>query len=419
MSTLVEDVVVDLHLQAADRYHRVRFDVPEGTDSIGVQVEFDHDRGIVDLGFEGPNGWRGWSGGARTEFTVSADSATPGYSPGSIEPGTWSVILGLHDLPNGPVPVRVRVTMPSEVELPPEGAVPAPPPVRRGSSRLLPAPEGHTWYAGDPHNHTYHSDGTLSIEALAALGVEMGLDYLGVTDHNTVSHHPHLPEVSKEYGITLIPGQEVTTHRGHANAYGNIGWIDFRQPADEWVRQTRERGGLFSINHAIDGDCSWVSPLEETPGALELWHSSWFKNIYADGIFAWLSGRDRTGTVLGGSDFHRLESPQRPGIPTTWILARDRSVEALMEAMIAGRTTVTGSVKEKDGGYVPELFDCPILLRQTDGTILALDAEGLVFSNFLGERHVVEGGREYLPAPKVNGPYTLLMPDRRIVALSP
>lgn len=419
MATLVKEVVADLHLQAENRYHKVPFQVPAGVPSLGVQVSFDRDRGVIDLGCEGPNGWRGWSGGARTEFTIGLDAATPGYLPGPIESGSWAVVLGLHNLPDGPVPVRVKITFPSEVEIPPQVHVPVPAPVRRGSERNLPAPSGKKWYAGDPHNHTFHSDGSLSIEELAALGVEMGLDYLGVTDHNTISHQPFLPQVSKEYGITLIPGQEVTTHRGHANAYGDIGWVDFREPVDNWVHHTHSRGGMFSINHAIDADCSWVSPLSEPPSSVELWHSSWFRDIYGDGIFAWLSLQDRNVTLLGGSDFHRLEGPQRPGVPTTWVLAASNSAEDLLAGMREGRTTITGTVTEKDGVAVPELFNCPILLRQDDESILALDARGLVFSDFMGSRTIIDAERQLLTAPKDSGPYSLYQPDRRIVALSP
>ena len=61
-----------------------------------------------------------------------------------------------------------------------------------------------------------------------------------MTDHNTTSHHAYLPSVGERYGIRLIPGQEVTTDRGHANAFGDIGFVDFRSPGDAVA--TRRRG---------------------------------------------------------------------------------------------------------------------------------------------------------------------------------
>ena len=43
----------------------------------------------------------------------------------------------------------------------------------------------------------------------------------------------------------------MTTHRGHANAWGEIGVIDFRDEADTWVEQVERRDGFMSINHQI------------------------------------------------------------------------------------------------------------------------------------------------------------------------
>ena len=43
----------------------------------------------------------------------------------------------------------------------------------------------------------------------------------------------------RAHGITLVPGQEVTVQAGHANALGDMGWIDFREPADAWLDATR------------------------------------------------------------------------------------------------------------------------------------------------------------------------------------
>src|SRR5690625_3659578 len=231
--------------RAASPYLTVPFDIDPGSDSVQVQLTVDRSAAVIDLGCEGPAGWRGWSGGSRDEFVITADAATPGYRPGPLEAGTWSVILGLHRIPPGGVDVTVEITTPAHAAPVSE---PAPPPVpARRPRRSLPAPAGMTWWACDFHAHTLHSDGTLGIAELAARAVDAGLDVVAVTDHNTVSHHAQLPEISQRYGLTLLPGQEVTTDRGHANAFGPIDWIDFRRPAQEWVEQIDRQGGILSI----------------------------------------------------------------------------------------------------------------------------------------------------------------------------
>ncbi len=411
-------VVATPQMQAEDRYVKVPFEVLPGTQSIGVRVDFDKEAGVIDLGCEGPNGWRGWSGGARDEFTISASDATPGYIPGPLEPGQWHVILGLHILRKPEVPVKVQISMPSQVELP--GTVESPPVVdaRRGSSRNLPAPDGYTWFAGDFHSHTVHSDGSLTVDQLAALAVEMGLDFLAVTDHNTVSHHKLLEEAGKRYGITLIPGQEVTSHRGHANAYGDIGWIDFRQPASTWLDQVHEAGGILSLNHPIDADCGWLEPMPVPPDAIELWHASWYRDLYQDGILAWYARGDRGVPLIGGSDFHRLESEPRPGTPVTWVLAKDSSVDSILEAVKAGRTTITGAGTFDGRVLEPIVFDCPIMLRNEPDQLLVLGGQGFFLVDLYGRRRFVESQQETFTAPVEDGPYMLLMPDRMIVALT-
>ncbi|MDQ1665353.1 MAG: multiple sugar transport system permease protein [Actinomycetota bacterium] len=116
--------------------------------------------------------------------------------------------------------------------LPP--APPLPPAAERRPPRALPSVDGLSWRAGDFHSDTVHSDGTLTVAQLAQLGAAQGLDFLAVTDHNTISHHSSLAAAGAAAGIQLVPGQELTTGFGHANAFGDVGWIDFREPADTW-----------------------------------------------------------------------------------------------------------------------------------------------------------------------------------------
>ena len=89
---------------------------------------------------------QGWSGGARTSFTVSHSDATPGYLPGPIDDGTWAVALGpvvMH-----PMGMRWWVRVDLEYGDPPAAAVHRPPPV------AVPG-RGAGWYRGDLHLHAW------------------------------------------------------------------------------------------------------------------------------------------------------------------------------------------------------------------------------------------------------------------------
>jgi hypothetical protein len=84
----------------AAAWHYLPVEVGPGT--AGLRVEFDYERtggAVLDLGCLGPNGFRGWSGGARESFVITREAATPGYLPGELEAGTWQVMIGVHRVP--------------------------------------------------------------------------------------------------------------------------------------------------------------------------------------------------------------------------------------------------------------------------------------------------------------------------------
>ncbi|HQE30835.1 MAG TPA: CehA/McbA family metallohydrolase [Propionibacteriaceae bacterium] len=398
--------------QAEDRYRTVPFEVPLHAPSLEVRIAVDDPDAVIDLGCEGPAGWRGWSGANRRTFVIATDTATPGYLPGYLEPGEWHVMLGLHLLPHGRATVTVEVSVPAtrEPETAPDAAVVE---GRRGSERGLPAPAGLRWWATDLHSHTLHSDGTQSIAQLAAWARRSGLDALAVTDHNTVSHHRFLPSISAAHGITLIPGQEVTTHRGHANAYGEIGFIDFRRPAAEWVAEVETRGGLLSANHPTDGDCSWLHDVR-TP-AVEAFHISWCRNLTATTPWAFLRWWGTHDPVLlGGSDVHDPAQGWNPGTPTTWVLAEECSPDSILAGMKAGRTSLSVGTTP-DATVDP--FGSPVLLR-LDDELVALQASGCVLVDADGRRRTIVGEDVRVKAEWGTGPYRLEDPRRWVVAVT-
>ncbi|MGV9804617.1 CehA/McbA family metallohydrolase [Micromonospora chersina] len=359
--------------------------VAPGTATLTVRLDYPREAGVLDLGCVGPDGFRGWSGGARDGYTVAADWATPGYLPGELEPGEWQVLLRLHRIPPEGLDYEVTATT-STTPQPAPPAPAAPPRPDRPPRRDLPDVDGRRWLAGDLHAHTVHSDGAQTIDELAALAAGRGLDFLAVTDHNTVSHHPWLPDASARYGITLLPGQEVTTDRGHANVFGPVGWIDFRRPPDEWLAAARRDGGLMSVNHPLGGDCAWRQPLAERTPLVEVWHSGWWDRTWGAPL-AWARAWRPDVVPIGGSDFHRPGDDALPGSPTTWVLAdRDAAPgDALLDALRGGRTAVSAD----PGG--------PLLLRLGD-ELLALDADGALLAYPDGRHRLVRGDRCLLPA---------------------
>jgi PHP domain len=363
----------------ASAWHYLPVEVGQGACALRAELEYERSGAVIDLGCFGPSGFRGWSGGSRRSFVIGPDAATPGYLPGELEPGVWHVAIGLYRLPLAGAEYRLTVDVSAtpgelEPEAPPE---PMPPPADRPPRRTLPASPGRRWLSGDLHTHTVHSDGKLTVTELASFAVSRGLDFLAITDHNTISHHAELPAAGRSHGIVLLPGQEVTTDAGHANAFGDIGWIDFREPADEWLAACERAGGLLSVNHPIGGHVSWVAPMKRRPPLVEIWHWSWLDTRWTTPLAWWLAW-DPSAIPVGGCDWHVQGNDAPPGSPTTWVEADAEDPDAVLEAMRSGRTAITAS---RDG---------PALLRLGD-EFVACDADGLILTGPEGPKARVSG----------------------------
>ena len=382
------------------------FEVPSGCGSIAVRLDFEpRDGAVLDLGCQGAAGWRGWSGGARTSYVLTPDAATPGYLPGELEPGQWHVVLGPHRVPADGLDYTVTVRLNGDTVPEPSPPPPVPP---RPPRRVLPAAVGLRWVAADLHAHTLHSDGALTVPELAALAVAAGLDALAVTDHNTVSHHAELTAVGRRYGVALLPGQEITTEDGHANAFGDIGWVDFREPAARWVDTVAERGGLLSVNHPLAADCAWRHPLPVRPPLAEVWHSSWLARTWG-GPLAWWQAWGTGVTPVGGSDWHNADGHERLGTPTTWVAVDaaattpDELVPAVLDGLAAGRTAVSAGQH------------APVLLPVGD-ELVALGAAGSLLLG-AGGRTPVHGDRATLAALGAGG-HVLSGHDGEVLAIA-
>jgi hypothetical protein len=343
---------------------------------------------------------------------VSELGATPGYLAGPVNPGLWQVVIGLYLVPLEGVPFTVTAEPLSAGSaslgerlasfLAPAEADP-PVPAQRPARRSLPAAAGFTWLAGDLHAHTVHSDGVMSVAELAVFAVERGLDFVAVTDHNTVSQHASLGLVSARYGVTLLPGQEVTTDFGHAGVLGDTGWIDFREPAASWLSAAESRGGLMSVNHPFAGPVSWIHPMPRRPPLLEVWHWSWLDPAWTTPL-SWWQAWDPAAIPVGGSDFHRPGSDAPLGTPTTWVSCADASVPGVLEGLRAGRVAISAS---RDGA---------VLLRDAD-SLVAAGADGLVLADAAGPCRRISGNLVRLPGAP--GYHRLLTPAGATVALTP
>ena len=334
-------------------------EVPPGVNRITVSYGYDrpapppgYDGNALDIGLFDENGYelgnargfRGWSGGFRTGFTVSASDATPGYLPGPIHSGTWHVIVGPYKV----VPQGLNWTLTVTLSYGPDGApfVPQPAPTRA-------AGRGKAWYRGDMHVHTVHSDGRRLPEELAAAARAAQLDFLVSTEHNTSS----AAGVWGAYAgpdLLIVDGEEITTRNGHYTALGLPAgtWIDWRYRAADggiarFIQQIHRAGGLAVAAHPLAPcvGCGWKFGYAALD-AVEVWNGPWTADDEAV-LGNWdnlLVAGAHTGTWLpavGDSDAH--SEPQVVGLPHNVVFADDLDKASILAGVKSGRVWIAES----------------------------------------------------------------------------
>lgn len=352
---LATPLVFDGAVPADDLEHFfVPFDVPEGTKEIEIRHTDGSDVNILDWGLNDPDGYRGWGGGNDEPAVVGELAASRSYIPGPIRAGRWSVVVGKAKIVAPPGKYHVEIELRTTPTLPPATD-------RKPYTPATAREQDLRYYAGDLHVHSRDSgDAEPTIREDVALAKSRGLDFIEISDHNTVSHLPLFADIqAEEPSFLLVPGFEYTTYHGHANAIGATTWVDHKigQPGvtlNGAVDAVRAQGAVFSINHPLFDlgnlciGCAWTYDDVDLGkiGGVEV--GTVGGTVFsASALQFWDSLLDKGFKIpaLGGGDDHRAGHDTgfmaaKIGSPTTLIRARELSVDGLLEGLRKGATTV-------------------------------------------------------------------------------
>jgi hypothetical protein len=335
------------------------FVVPEDCRQLHIRFHYEpprvgNIRNMMTLTILDPHGFRGAGHrhGNTHEVTLSAVSASPGYFPGPLPAGEWTVQIDTHMIyPGADCPYEIEVT--AETGAGEQVASETTAGLQQGIFDYV-AKGQPGWYRGDIHAHTIHSDAAWDVPELVAAARQIGLDFVTLTDHNTTSALPQMAAQATPDLLTM-GGMELTTFWGHAVCLGATKWIDWRvdaageqmgRIAEEQARQ----GALFIIAHPQDeGDpvctgCRWVYPaMRPGPARLvEVWNGFWEstnpheKNEGSLALwYTWLNGGHRL-VATAGSDAHG-PGHHRAGVGFNVVYARELSQPAILEGLANGR----------------------------------------------------------------------------------
>ena len=63
---------------------------------------------------------------------------------------------------------------------------------------------------GDLHCHTKLSDGSLGIEDIIVQAKRTGIEFISITDHDTMSSLSRSKILGERYGVRVLPGVELS-----------------------------------------------------------------------------------------------------------------------------------------------------------------------------------------------------------------
>ncbi len=337
-------------------YHPYAFDVPAGTTNIHIDFKFEPfyatgriHRNQIDLSVNDPDGIRGvWCIVKPEGLDINAIASTPGLGTGEIQRGEWTVFVQSHRI-LGPDTVIYEMTVTLSND-PLELTVPE----FDGSQRIAKAEAG--WYRGDLHGHSLHSDGSWDIPEFTAYQRAQGLDFVTLSDHNTVTGlAQHRSQTNDEF--LAMGGMELSTFNGHMLALGSSSWYEWRlniepgMDVNKIMQAVIDNGDMLIIAHpmAIDepfcSGCHWQFA-DARPGVaigVEIWNGGWhmFNEEGLQQYYAWLNlGRRLVAT--SGTDIHRPrheKDTRRRGYNVVY--AEELSEKAILAAIRAGHSYVS------------------------------------------------------------------------------
>ncbi len=384
---------------AGGDYVDVAFVVPAGTQEIRISHGDGSATDILDWGAWSPDGFRGWGGGLTDDAVIGVDQSSRGYLSGPITPGTWTVVVGKAQLDAGGGHYAIDVICSDTQSLAILPTAAFSPVVVRPDRR---------WYKGDFHVHSLQSgDASASFDDIAGLAAQRGLDFVNLSDHNTVAQHGlQAAYLASHPDLLLLRGAEITTYAGHGNAVGISSYVDHRigyggRAIAGVLDDVAAQGAIFIVNHPKldlgtacigcawhhdDTDWSKVAGLELITGNWDLGVNAFVPQV----LTMWDGLLDRGVRIagIGGSDDHTAGKAEGPtgspiGSPTTLVLADNLSEAAIIDAVRRGRTivqlrgpddprvdvtlrTATGSAAEI-GDDVGGIADAKLTLHVTSG----------------------------------------------------
>lgn len=161
----------------------------------------------------------------------------------------------------------------------------------------------------DFHVHSSASyDCESSLDEILETCDRKGLDFIGLTDHNSVSNIDTALDMADSYNVDIIPGIEVSSKHGHIIGLGVTEEIEKNLSYSETVDRIRSLEGFVLVPHPFQVLRHGVSKskiLSSKPDCIEAFNSRYFTGLRNIQSRKFAKASNIPGIAC--SDSHRVE----------------------------------------------------------------------------------------------------------------
>ncbi len=186
------------------------------------------------------------------------------------------------------------------------------------------------------HEKTYSSDSHIALEDIIDKAMEMGLDGVCITDHESVQLREKAHVISREKNFPVFVGAEVLTYEGDLLVYGLDHLPSYKMHAEELAFYVTSRGGAVISAHPYRknnrGLEDHVKNIECLSGVEGLNGST---PLYLN-LQAMEAAEESQKPVFGGSDAHVI---QQVGKYATRFNKNIACEKELAQAILEGNVT--------------------------------------------------------------------------------
>lgn len=289
------------------------------------------------------------------EIIIGQQQSSPGFIYGEIDSGFWRISINCHAVVSEDLLINCECYCEVSEINDFEEALKIEHKTKVRKDRPLRKIENLIYHKVELHSHTLHSDANFSTSELIAAAKKENIDYLAITDHNTMAP---FQEVTSEEEISIIKGMEFTTFFGHvllhaAEKFDGFDWTEINKAnIQDILASLRNKNIFIGVAHPFSmgtpycTGCQWNFILDNLDNIdyIEVWNSfdPHLELCNLDAFSKWTQLLDSGVQIpaTAGRDWHGEEYKKAPS--SIYVQGKKNAThKEILESVAMGNTYIT------------------------------------------------------------------------------